>query len=79
MSYRPYPNPDRARHQIDRHDDETPPLTQVGQRPLSPLAKQFFEAAATYGEALRPRLQAVGESVLAAFQPRPAGSEETTT
>lgn len=26
MSHRHYPSIDRARHQIDRHDDETPPL-----------------------------------------------------
>lgn len=78
MTHRPYPNADRARHQIERHDDETPPQTQVGQRPLSPLARQFFESAATYGEALRPQLQAVGESLRAAFQPRPVGSEENT-
>jgi hypothetical protein len=78
MSYRPYPNPTRARHQIDRHDDETPPQTQVGQRPLSPLEKQFFEAAAAVGEALRPQLQDIGASLRAAFQPRPVSSKGPT-
>jgi hypothetical protein len=79
MTYRPYPNLDRARHQIERHDDETPPQTQAGQRTLSPLEKQFFEAAAAAGEALRPQLQAIGDSLRTAFQPRPVGSEEPTT
>ncbi|MFM9616839.1 hypothetical protein ACKI14_02615 [Streptomyces turgidiscabies] len=26
MTHRPYPNPTRARRQLDHHDDETPPL-----------------------------------------------------
>lgn len=78
MTYRPYPNAARARHQIERHDDETPPQAQVGDRPLSPLERQFFLAAADIGEKLRPQLQAVGESLLTAFRPRPVSGEETS-
>lgn len=76
MTHRPYPSVVRARHQLDRHDDETPPYTEP--RPLSPLEKQFFENAAAAGRALRPQLEAIGASLLAAFQPRPASSEEKT-
>lgn len=78
MTYRPYPNADRARHQIERHDDETPPQAQVGDRQMSPLERQFFLAAAEAGEKLRPQLEAVGKSLLAAFRPRPVSSEETS-
>lgn len=76
MTHRPYPSVDRARHQLDRHDDETGPLAPP--RPLSPLEKQFFENAAAAGRALRPQMEAIGASLLAAFQPRPVGSEETS-
>jgi hypothetical protein len=75
MTHRPYPNPDRARHQLDRHDDETGPL--LPPRPLSPLERQLHEATSTATERLRPQLEAMGASVLAAFQ-RPVGSEENT-
>jgi hypothetical protein len=40
---------------------------QVGQRPLSPLARQFFEAAAAVGEALRPQLTDIRESLRHGF------------
>jgi hypothetical protein len=43
MSHRPYPNAERAHHQLDRHADETPPARQP--RPLSPFEKAFFEGA----------------------------------
>lgn len=76
MSHRPYPNPVRARRQLDRHDDETGPL--LPPRPLSPLERQLHEAVSAATQNLRPHLEAVATSVLAAFQPRPAGSEEKT-
>lgn len=40
MTYRPYPSPDRARHQLDRHADETPPLMRAAQ----PAAEAAFAA-----------------------------------
>jgi len=43
MSHRPYPSPDRARHQLDRHGDETGPLALP--RLLSPFEQQMAEAA----------------------------------
>ncbi|MEH0542982.1 hypothetical protein QA802_07835 [Streptomyces sp. B21-105] len=76
MTHRPYPSPDRALHQLARHDDETPPYTEP--RPLSPLERQLFEGAAAMVKAAQPGLTAVAANLLAAFQPRPAGSEETT-
>lgn len=76
MSHHPYPNPGRARAQLDRHDDETGPLR--APRKMSPLERQLQEMTAAATERLRPRLEAVGASLLAAFQPRPAGSEEKT-
>lgn len=30
MTHRPFPNPVRARRQIERHDDETPPTAAAG-------------------------------------------------
>ncbi|MFI5473191.1 hypothetical protein ACIA6D_23490 [Streptomyces cacaoi] len=76
MTHRPYPSPDRARHQLDRHDDETPPYTEP--RPMSPLEQQLFEGAAAMVKAAQPGLAAVAANLRAAFQPRPASSEETT-
>lgn len=76
MTHRPYPSVDRARHQLDRHNDETPPYTEP--RPLSPLEQKLADQAAAAGRALRPQLEAIGASLLAAFQPRPASSEEET-
>lgn len=77
MTHRPYPSADRARHQLDRHDDETPPFVRAP-RPLSQFERQFFENAAAAAEVLRPQMQAMGKSLLAAFQPRPVSSEENT-
>jgi hypothetical protein len=76
MTHRPYPNPDRARRQLDRHDDETPPFIWAP-RPLSQFERQFFEATSIARQALRPQLEAMSASLLAAFQ-RPAASEEQT-
>lgn len=76
MTHRPYPSVDRARHQLDRHDDETPPLATPC--PMTPFEQQMADAASAATRALRPQLQALGASLLAAFQPRPAGSEENT-
>lgn len=72
MTYRPYPNPDRARHQIERHDDETPPLAEP--RPLTPFERQLAEGA----QAALLRVAPIAASLRAAFQPRPVGSEEKT-
>jgi hypothetical protein len=83
MNYRPHPKPDRARRQIDRHDDETPPLSDGSGHPLSPFEQHVMAGVEGMGEALRPQLEAMGRSLLAAFRPpafrpRPSGSEETT-
>jgi hypothetical protein len=72
MTYRPYPNPERARHQLDRHDDETPPLRPP--RPLSQFERQFFEAASAAARAGGLAMAAMVEG----FR-RPVGSEETST
>lgn len=73
MTHRPYPSVDRARHQLDRHDDETPPLRDL--RPLSPMERTVVDYAAHAVRSAAPVLAAM----VAAFQPRPTGSEETTT
>jgi hypothetical protein len=72
MTYRPYPSPDRARHQLDRHDDETPPLT--ARRPLSPMEQTLVDHATHAVRSAAPALAAM----VAGFQRRPAGSEETS-
>ena len=76
MTYRPYPSPDRALHQLGRHDDETPPYTEP--RPLSPLERQLFEGAAAMVKAAQPGLAAVAANLRAAFQPRPTSKEQTS-
>lgn len=78
MTYRPYPNPDRARHQLARHDNETGPVLRLP-RPLSHFEKQFFEGAAAMVKAAQPGLELAAARFRAAFQPRPVSSEETTT
>lgn len=72
MTYHPYPNVDRALHQLARHDDETPPYSEP--RPLSPLERQLLEGATAMVKAAQPGLAAVAANLRAAFQPRPAGS-----
>lgn len=71
MTHRPYPNPDRARHQLDRHGDETPPLT--AWRPMTPLEQTLIEGASAMVRGAAPVLAAM----VAGFK-RPAGSEETS-
>lgn len=70
MTHRPYPNPDRARHQIERHDGETPPLSEP--RPMTPFEQHLVEGATA---ALKVAVPAVARMV-AAMQRRPASSEE---
>lgn len=73
MTHRPYPSVDRARHQLDRHGDETPPYSEP--RPMTALERQLFEGTAAMVKAAQPGLAAVTASLRAAFQPRPASSE----
>jgi hypothetical protein len=77
MTYRPYPNPDRARHQLDRHDDETPPLSDGSGQPPTLFGPRIVISPEAR-EAMGARLAEVGRSLRTAFQPRPAGSEENT-
>jgi hypothetical protein len=77
MTYRPYPSVDRARHQLDRHDDETPPLPD-GSGQLSPFAMPRIVISDEVREAMGARLAEFGKSLRAGFQPRPVSSEETT-
>ena len=72
MTYRPYPSPDRARHQLDRHEDETPPLT--ARRPLSPMEQALVDHATA---AVRGAAAALA-AMVAGFK-RPASSSEETT
>ena len=69
MSYRPYPNRDRALHQLDRHDDETPPLT--ARRPLFPHERLLVEGATAMVQAAAPGLAKMADG----FR-RPESSEE---
>ena len=69
MTHRPYPDVDRARHQLDRHDDETPPLAPP--RQMSPLERQLFEGASAIVKAAQPGLELAAARLRAAFQPRP--------
>jgi hypothetical protein len=73
MTYRSYPNADRARHQIGRHDGETPPLSEP--RPMTLLERNLVEYATAVVQAAAP----VVASMAAGFQRRPVSSEETTT
>lgn len=72
MTHRPYPNTDRARHQLDRHEDETPPYRKP--RPMTPTEKALVDYATAAVRAAAPAVAAMK----AAFAPRPAGSEEKT-
>jgi hypothetical protein len=77
MTYRPYPNPDRARRQLDRHDDERAPLSD-GSSGTSSLVLPRIVISDEAREAMGARLAEVGRSLRTAFQPRPVSSEETT-
>lgn len=76
MTYRPYPNADRARHQIGRHDDETPPLGEP--RPLSPFEQQLARNAQEILKAAQPTLALAGARLRAAFQERLVSGEEAS-
>lgn len=52
MSYRPYPNPAKARHQHERGELAEPP------RALTPLERQMFDALTTVLSAIRRSLAA---------------------
>jgi hypothetical protein len=69
MTHRPYPSLDRARHQLDRHDDETGPYRPP--RPMTPFERQFFEAASAVVRAAAPVAMAMVEG----FR-HPAAGEE---
>lgn len=72
MTHRLYSSPDRARHQLDRHADETPPLSDgSGYPPAWPQIVISEEAR----EAMGVRLAEFGKSLRAGFQPRPQSSE----
>lgn len=69
MSHRPYPSIDRAVHQLDRHDDETPPYREP--RPMTPMERAVVEYATAAVRAAAPAVAAMA----AAFTPRPVSSE----
>jgi hypothetical protein len=77
MTHRPYPNPTRARRQLDRHDDETPPLPD-GSSQSAPLGMLRIVVSDEAREAMGVRLAEVGATMRAAFQPRPSAIGETT-
>lgn len=74
MTHRPYPNPTRARHQLDRHDDETPPLSD-GSGPATSFAMPRIVISDEARAAMGVRLAEVGASLRRAVE-RLAASEE---
>lgn len=76
MTHRPYPNPTRARHQLDRHDDETPPLDDGTSR-ITSFAMSRIVISDEARAAMGVRLAEVGASLRGAFE-RPAASKEQT-
>ncbi|MFD7794337.1 hypothetical protein [Streptomyces sp. NPDC059759] len=74
MTHRPYPSADRAVHQLDRHDQETPPLPD-GSDGSAAFAMPRLVISDEAREALGAHRADIGRSLRAAFQPRPAGSE----
>lgn len=76
MTHRPYPSSTRARHQLDRHDDETPPLSEP--RPMTPFGQRLTGQMAAIMKAAQPDGVTLADRLRAAFQPRPAGSEEAS-
>lgn len=68
MTNRPYPDVDRARRQLEGHEDETSPLT--ARRPLSPMERALVEYATAAVRSAAPALA----SLTAAM--RVAGSKE---
>lgn len=73
MTYRPYPNPVRARRQLDRHDDETGPYAD-GSPCVAAFAVPRLVISDEAREAMGVRLAGVGASLRAAVRPRPADS-----
>ncbi len=80
MTRRPHPDLVRARHQLDRHDEETPPLSPP--RPMSPLEQAVVDYATAAVQAAAPGLAAMVKGFRRpAPDPtpeRPAASEEPT-
>jgi hypothetical protein len=69
MTYRPYPNTDRARHQVERHVDETPPLADGSEQPAA-FAMPRLVISDEAREAMGARLAEVGRSLRAAGSTR---------
>ena len=51
MAYRPYPSPERARHQLDRHADETGPAQPT--RPATPMERQLADMLTVFRQRMR--------------------------
>ena len=66
MTHRPYPSPSRARHQLARHDDETPPLPDGSNRPAL-LGTPRIVISDEAREAMGVRLAEVGASLRQGF------------
>lgn len=60
MTYRPYPNADRALRQIDRHIDEAGPITEAAPRAVTPFGQQLIDGT-------NAAVQAVGASLAASL------------
>ncbi|WP_369043453.1 hypothetical protein [Streptomyces sp. Midd1] len=73
MSHRPYPSPDRALHQVDRHDEETPPHSDP--QPGRPFPRRAGEQLSAFMRAAQPSGLAMGTQLRAAFQIRPASGQ----
>ncbi|MFE2073708.1 hypothetical protein [Streptomyces misionensis] len=76
MSHRPYPRVDRARHQLDRHDDEMPPMFEP--RPMTPIEQRLARNAQAILNAAQPTVALAAARLYAALRPCPASSEEKT-
>lgn len=72
MAHRPYPRTDRALHQLNRHDGETPPYR--APRPITPMERLLVDYATAAVQAAAP----VVASMVAGIRMRPVGSEETS-
>lgn len=66
MSYRPYPNADRARRQVARHDDETPPLPDGAESPAARIFPRLVISDEAR-EAMGARMAEVGASLRHGF------------
>lgn len=77
MTYRPYPNIDRALRQLDRHIDEVGPITEAAPRAATPFGQQLIDGTSA-------AVQAVGSSLAASFakmlpQPPPVDEYRLST